>query len=189
VEALGPSNQGLSELAQAKTLSIRNGGPTEDAGVAACFGVIRPTTHLSLLAEGVSNMKRFMFVSFAFALLASAVSLAQDAATPPNTTASAQAKQDAKTVKPKTVTGCLTKGNQPGEVTLTAADGKTWDLRSDSVKLEEHIGHQVSATGTVTHETKAEEKKEGQVEKAASKEAYGDLNVTEVKMVSETCTK
>ncbi len=137
-------------------------------------------------------MKKFMFVSFAFALLASAISLAQDAATPPNTTATtapAQATQDAKTVKPKTVTGCLTKGSQPGEVTLTVADGKTWDLRSDSVKLEEHIGHQVSATGTVTHETKAQEKKEGQMEKAASKEAYGDLNVTEVKMVSETCTK
>jgi hypothetical protein len=121
--------------------------------------------------------------------LASAVSLAQDAATPPNTTASAQATQDAKPVKPKTVTGCLTKGDQPGEVTLTTAEGKTWDLRSDSVKLGEHIGHQVSATGTVTHEMKAEEKKEGQMEKAASKEAYGDLNVTEVKMVSETCTK
>ena len=133
-------------------------------------------------------MKKFMFVSFAFALLASAVSLAQDAATSPNTTPSAQT-QDAKTVKPKTVTGCLSKGSQPGEVTLTGADGKTWDLRSDSVKLEEHIGHQVSATGTVTHETKAAEKKEGQMENAASKEAYGDLNVTEVKMVSETCTK
>jgi Protein of unknown function (DUF5818) len=136
-------------------------------------------------------MKKFMFVSFAFALLASAVSLAQDAAQPPpNATAPAQAKQDSKAVKPaKRLTGCLTKGDQPGEVTLTAADGKTWDLRSDSVKLEKHIGHQVTATGTVTHETKAEEKKEGQMEKAASKEAYGDLNVTDVKMVSETCTK
>jgi hypothetical protein len=133
-------------------------------------------------------MKKLLFVSFAFALLASAVSLAQDAATPANTTASAQATQDAKTVKPKTVTGCLTKGSQPGEVTLTTANGKAWELRSDSVKLEEHIGHQVSATGTVTHETKAEEKKEGRMETAASKEAYGDLNVTEVKMVSETCT-
>jgi opacity protein-like surface antigen len=135
-------------------------------------------------------MKKLIFVSFAFALLASAVSLAQDAAQPSNATASAQAQPDPKAVKPaKTLTGCLQKGDQPGEVTLTAADGKTWDLRSDNVKLEEHIGHQVTATGTVTHETKAEEKKEGQTEKAATKEAYGDLNVTEVKMVSQTCTK
>jgi hypothetical protein len=135
-------------------------------------------------------MKKFMFVSFAFALLASAVSLAQDAAQPPNATASAQATQDPKPAKsPKTVTGCLQKGDQPGEITLTAADGKIYDLRSDSVKLDEHIGHQVTATGTVTHGMKAEQKKEGDVEKASSKEAVRDLNVTEVKMVSETCTK
>jgi hypothetical protein len=135
-------------------------------------------------------MKKLMFVSFAFALLASAVSLAQDAATPPNSTASAQATQDPKPAKsPKTVTGCLQKGDQPGEITLTAADGKIYDLRSDSVKLDEHIGHQVTATGMVTHEMKAEQKKEGDMEKASSKEVVRDLNVTEVKMVGETCTK
>jgi hypothetical protein len=87
------------------------------------------------------------------------------------------------------VTGCLQKGDQPGQISLTGADGKSWDLRSDSVKLDQHIGHQVTVTGTATRETKAEEKKEGQVEKASSKEAYGDLNVTNLKMVSETCTK
>jgi hypothetical protein len=135
-------------------------------------------------------MKKLMFVSFAFALLASAVSLAQDSSLPPNATASAQATQDPKPAKPpKTVTGCLQKGDQPGEITLTAADGKIYDLRSDSVKLDEHIGHQVTATGTVTHEMKAEQKKEGDMEKASSKEAVRDLNVTDVKMVSETCTK
>jgi hypothetical protein len=135
-------------------------------------------------------MKKLMLVSFAFALLASAVSLAQDSAQPPNATASAQATQDPKPAKsPRKVTGCLQKGDQPGEITLTAADGKIYDLRSDSVKLDEHIGHQVTATGTVTHEMKAEQKKEGDMEKASSKEAVRDLNVTDVKMVSETCTK
>jgi len=46
---------------------------------------------------------------------------------------------------------------------------------------------------SVQHESKAqekaEEKKEGQVEKAAGKEEYGDLRVTDLKMVSETCSK
>jgi hypothetical protein len=74
-------------------------------------------------------------------------------------------------------------------VTLTAADGKSYDLRSDSVKLDQHIGHQVTVTGTASTETKAEEKKEGQVEKASSKEAIANLSVTDVKMISETCTK
>ena len=136
-------------------------------------------------------MKKLIFATFAFALLMSAVSLAQDAAQPPTATASAaQAKQDPKAATPaKTVTGCLQKGDQAGEITLTAADGKIYDLRSDTVKFDEHVGHQVAATGTVTNETKAEEKKEGQMEKASSKEAIANLNVTDVKMVSETCTK
>jgi Protein of unknown function (DUF5818) len=135
-------------------------------------------------------MKKLMFVSFAFALLVSAVALAQEAAQPGSATVSAQATQDQNPMNhAKTATGCLQKGDQPGQVTLTGADGKSWDLRSDSVKLDQHIGQQVSVTGTATRETKAEEKKEGQVEKASSKEAYGDLSVTDLKMVSENCTK
>jgi|ERR1700722_9451468 len=135
-------------------------------------------------------MKKLMFVLFAFALLASTVSLAQDAAKPETMPVPAPAQlTPTAAAQPITVTGCLQKGTQPGEVTITGADGKSLDLRSDSVKLDQHIGHQVTVTGTDTRETKAEEKKEGQVEKASSKDAYGDLSVTDLKMVSETCTK
>lgn len=71
------------------------------------------------------------------------------------------------------VTGCYAKrGSSAGEVTITGADGNGWDLRSDTVKLDPHIGHQVTVTGTASHETKAEEKKEGQVENASSKEGF-----------------
>jgi hypothetical protein len=135
-------------------------------------------------------MKKFMFVTFAFALLASAVSLAQDAAQPSTAAASAQASPDTKAAKPpKTVSGCLQKGDQPGEITLTAADGKIYDLRSDTVKFDEHVGHQVTVTGTVTHEMKAEGKKDGQMQNASGKDQIRNLSVTDVKMVSETCTK
>jgi len=136
-------------------------------------------------------MKKLMFVLFALALLASTASLAQDAAAKPETVPTAGHAQLTPTAasQPLTVTGCLQKGTQPGEVTITGADGKSYDLRSDSVKLDQHIGHQVTVTGTASSETKAEEKKEGQVEKASSKEAIGNLNVTDVKMISETCTK
>ena len=41
----------------------------------------------------------------------------------------------------QTVTGCLQKGDEPGEFSITGEDGKTWGLESSSVKLEEHIGH------------------------------------------------
>jgi SH3 domain-containing YSC84-like protein 1 len=92
----------------------------------------------------------------------------------------------------KTVTGCLQKGNEPGEFSITGEDGKSWDLRSSSVKLDQHVGHQVTVTGSPARETRAEqnkEKKEGQVEKASSKEEYGDLRVTSLKMVRDTCGK
>jgi len=92
----------------------------------------------------------------------------------------------------KTVTGCLQKGDEPGEFSIVSEDGKSWGLRSSSVKLDQHVGHQVTVTGSAGRETKAEEnkeQKEGQVEKASSKEEYGDLRVTTLKMVSDTCSK
>ena len=104
--------------------------------------------------------------------------------------------QDATQEKPKTdksahtqtVTGCLQKGDEADEFAITGEDGKTWGLRSATVKLDQHLGHKVTVTGSATKESKAEEKKEGQVEKASGKEEYGDLNVTSLKMVSASCS-
>jgi hypothetical protein len=97
------------------------------------------------------------------------------------------AAPEKKAEKSQTVTGCLQKGDEAGEFSLKGEDGKTWGLRSTSVKLDQHIGHQVTVTGSTTHETKAEEKKEGQVENAGSKTEYADLTVTNLKMVSDSC--
>src|SRR6202158_3141381 len=100
-----------------------------------------------------------------------------------------QEKKAAKSAHMQTVTGCLAKGDEAGEFSITGEDGKTWGLRSTTVKLDQHLGHKVTVTGSSTHESKAEEKKEGQVEKASSKEEYGDLDVSSLKMVSSTCSK
>ena len=99
------------------------------------------------------------------------------------------AAPEKKAEKSQTVTGCLQKGDEAGEFSIKGEDGKTWGLRSTSVKLDQHIGHQVTVTGSATHETKAEEKKEGQVQNAGSKTEYADLTVTSLKMVSESCSK
>jgi len=99
------------------------------------------------------------------------------------------AAPEKKAEKSQTVTGCLQKGDEAGEFSIKGEDGKTWGLRSTSVKLDQHLGHQVTVTGSTTHETKAEEKKEGQVENAGSKTEYADLTVTSLKMVSESCSK
>ena len=138
-------------------------------------------------------MKRLIFATLAFTCLTTLVCLAQEAATPDNTKeATAQENQKPATTS-KTVTGCLQKGHEPGELSITGEDGKTWDVTSKNVKLDEHVGHQVTLTGSAHRESNAQEKsegkKEGQVENAAAKEEYGDLRVTGLKMVSETCSK
>jgi hypothetical protein len=138
-------------------------------------------------------MRKSIFVFLAVALFVSVTAFAQDTpksgdARPDSTTAVAQEPQ--KPASPEvTVTGCLQKGDEPGEVSIIGEDGRSWELHSTAVKLDEHIGHKVTVTGTMTRESKAEEKKEGQVEKAAGKEEYGDLRVSNLKMVSKTCNK
>ena len=130
------------------------------------------------------------------ALLVSLRALAQDTTKPSddqakqgNTQAAPQENQEKSASQTKTVTGCLQKGDQPDEFSIRGEDGKSWELRSSTVKLVDHVGHQVTVTGSPSREAKAEEKKEGQVEKAAGKEELGELRVTGLKMVSQSCTK
>ena len=137
-------------------------------------------------------MRKLALVSFALLLLGSVVAYAQS--TKPNDPTAQDSTKMAGQEKAgaQTVTGCLQKGDEKGEFSITGEDGKTWGLRSSSVKLEEHVGHKVTVTGTAAGESKAEakkEKKEGQVENAGQKEEYGDLRVTQLKMVSDSCAK
>jgi flagellar biosynthesis/type III secretory pathway M-ring protein FliF/YscJ len=143
-----------------------------------------------------SKMKRLMLVSLTLAVFVCLTALARDAAKPSDD----QAKQDSAKAAPqenqeksasqtKTLTGCLQKGDQPDEFSIRGEDGKSWELRSSTVKLADHVGHQVTVTGSPTREAKAEEKKEGQVEKAAGKEEMGELRITSLKMVSQSCPK
>jgi len=53
--------------------------------------------------------------------------------------------------KTRTLTGCLQKGEDVDEYTLTAKDGGTREIKSDSIKLDDHIGHTVTVTGVVSH--------------------------------------
>lgn len=88
----------------------------------------------------------------------------------------------------ESVTGCLQKGDEAGGFSLTGDDGKMWELRSRSVKLADHVGHKVTVTGTPAHHSKThEEKMEKDEKKEASGKEYGDLRVTSLKMVSESC--
>jgi hypothetical protein len=143
-------------------------------------------------------MKKLLLVCFACTLLVSLVAVAQstkqdDSATRDTAKTNAQDKQAEKPAKgTKTVTGCLQKGDEAGEFSIAGEDGKVWGLRSSTVKLEDHVGHKVTVVGMARGESKAEEekeKKEGEVVKASQKEEYGDIRVTSLKMISDTCAK
>ena len=86
------------------------------------------------------------------------------------------------------LTGCLQKGDEAGGFTMIAADGKVWELHSHKVKLESHSGHKVTVTGRVEHQSKL---KEAKLEKHETKEAggkpYEDFEVSNLKMVSDSC--
>ena len=94
--------------------------------------------------------------------------------------------------KTRTLTGCLQKGESADEYNLTTAKGGTWEVKSDSVKLGEHVGHTVTITGVVSNATAhgmkedtKEEMKEHGMDKSATE--HGHLTATDVSMVSDSC--
>ena len=90
------------------------------------------------------------------------------------------------------ITGCLAKGDSAKEFLLKGTDGSTWEVRSTSVALAEHVGHKVTATGVVSNvklhnmkeDTQEVVKDSGMTDK--NKE-HGHLKVTDIKMVSDSC--
>ena len=87
-----------------------------------------------------------------------------------------------KSGKSMTVTGCLQKGDEAGEYSITGEDGKRYGLRSKSVDLSKHMGHKVTVTGTKMREENEEKEK-----KEAGQGEYADLRVTNIKHISESC--
>jgi|SRR5215467_2281589 len=87
----------------------------------------------------------------------------------------------------KSVTGCLQKGDEPGEYSITAEDGKTYGLRSKSVNLSEHLGHKVTVTGMLRPESAEKENTEAKENEKKESSESGDISVTNLKMVSEQC--
>jgi hypothetical protein len=96
--------------------------------------------------------------------------------------------------KTRTLTGCLQKGDDANEYKLTSTKGGTWEIKSDTVKLGDHISHTVTITGVVSNATlhgakedvKAETKEHG-MDKDSTE--HGHMTVTHLKMVSESCSK
>jgi len=96
--------------------------------------------------------------------------------------------------KTRTLSGCLQKAEDANEYNLTTAKGGTWEIKSDSVKLGDHVGHTVRITGVVSnaamHGVK-EDAKDAAKEHGMGKNSteHGHLTATNLTMVSDTCKK
>jgi hypothetical protein len=114
-------------------------------------------------------------------LLLAGVSVAQD------TTSSGKSK-----AKVRTVTGCLAQGSSADKFVLNGSDGSTWDVKSDSVSLADHVGHTITAKGSVSNVTMHNAKEEAKDAASGagmtkSNNEHGDMTIASVKMVSKSC--
>ena len=96
--------------------------------------------------------------------------------------------------KTRTLSGCLQKGDETNEYRLTTAKGATWEIKSDTLKLGDHVGHTVTLTGVVSNakmhgmkEDAKDEAKEHGMGKNSTE--HGHMTVTNLTMVSDTCKK
>lgn len=95
----------------------------------------------------------------------------------------------------RSITGCLSQGDNASEFLLASSDGSTWEVRSNNaVDLSSHVGHTVEAKGVVTnakmHNMKEDAKdmaKDSGMKKSDTE--HGHLKVTSVRMVSDSCQK
>ncbi len=83
--------------------------------------------------------------------------------------------------------GCLQKGDEADEFSITGEDGKTYGLRSSAVDLSKHLGHKVTVTGTLKAESYEKEKEETEEHEKKEAAEAGDIRVTNLKMVSDSC--
>jgi len=99
----------------------------------------------------------------------------------------ANAQKGEKKGSSKSVTGCLQKGDEADEFSLTGDNGKLYGLRSSSVKLADHVGHKVTVTGNFKPEGYEKDEDEAKENKEGGKKEAGDIQVAKLKMVSDSC--
>ncbi|HTZ96125.1 MAG TPA: hypothetical protein VMB18_06995 [Terriglobales bacterium] len=92
----------------------------------------------------------------------------------------------------RTITGCLTQGSDANKFVLKGEDGSTWDVKSDTVSLADHVGHEIKATGVVSHNkmhNMKEDTKDMAQDAGADKNnsEHGHMQLTDVHMVSDSC--
>ena len=95
------------------------------------------------------------------------------------------AKEPSKSVL---VTGCLIKGDEPGEVWLAQKDGRIYGLEGGKIDLNAHLGQKVLMEGYVVAEGKEEAVEEAQKGKKAGERETADFRVRTLKLIGKSCT-
>jgi len=94
-----------------------------------------------------------------------------------------ETQEKSKSGKSMTITGCLQKGDEANEYSITSQDGKRYGLYAGTgVDLSKHVGHKVTVTGTKSRGEHADKEK-----KEAGGAEAADLRVTNIQHLSETC--
>jgi len=86
----------------------------------------------------------------------------------------------------RTVTGCLQKCDHANEYYLIAEHAK-WHLKSDNVSLADHVGHKVKVEGAVSNAAFHGMKEDLKAEVHKTPTETGELTVTNLEMVSDSC--
>jgi len=89
--------------------------------------------------------------------------------------------------KVREMTGCLQKDG--GEYELMADNGSTWELKGENSRLADHVGHTIRVTGTVDHKKMHDAKENAKEKTQDNPNEHGHLTVTDLKMVSRSCSR
>lgn len=89
----------------------------------------------------------------------------------------------------RTLTGCLSKGDEAGEYKLVTPEGNTWEIKTKTVKLAGHVGHTVTISGRVQHPDMHAAKEKAKETVDSDAKEHGHLDATDIAMVSDSCKK
>ena len=101
-------------------------------------------------------------------------------------TSTAQDSEDKSRITRYWVTGCLQKGHDTDEYLLSAENAK-WRVKSDNVRLEEHVGHKIKVDGVVSNQPFHGMKEDLKAEVEKKPTETGHLTATNLEMVNESC--
>ena len=98
----------------------------------------------------------------------------------------AQDTKDTSQITRYGVIGCLQEGHAAYEYHLIAENAK-WRLKSDNVRLADHVGHKVKVNGVVSNQPFHGMKEDLKAEVGKNPTETGVLTVTNLEMVSNSC--